>query len=445
MIVMIGLLIIFTVACVLAVLHILHKREKRTEQYLAQAERYRQIVESCKEGIYVTDTERRIIYWNRAAEELTGYRYEEVRGMPCKTVISHEDLEGRVLCEEGCPLKKAMETKSPAPVIVSYLKHRDGEKIPVEVSVSPLVDEKSNVVGCIEVFHNVTDRLTRERALTEKTRTLQAVLESIKDGVLFLDPSGRVNLYNTAFKNLFDIKQDITGRYLYEISDGRFLRTITEIEKLYRGQRCYEMFQGECPEEEKCVKEGACRCWLYRRTHGCNEKISTRCRECAAFRQVKAFLENPLELEIGDRHISVVSSFIESEKSDEIWEVIVFRDVTEVKRDAVVKLAAAAAHELRQPMQAIIGAVELLAENMDDDGKKREYMNVIIKSCYRMDAIIDDIARITRYRLKEYSKDISIVDIRASSERGPSKEDTGEEEGVKQTKEINIQDFSDNN
>jgi len=44
---------------------------------------FERIMDSLLHGLYITDQERRITYWNQAAEKLTGYKAEEVLGKRC--------------------------------------------------------------------------------------------------------------------------------------------------------------------------------------------------------------------------------------------------------------------------------------------------------------------------------------------------------------------------
>jgi signal transduction histidine kinase len=129
-------------------------------------------------------------------------------------------------------------------------------------------------------------------------------------------------------------------------------------------------------------------------------------------------LEKPHELTQGERTFSVVSSFIEFPETNDLWEVVVFHDVTSEKLDAALKVAGAAAHELRQPLQVIMALSSLLETGLGDRKPLKKYLDTLLSSCERMDDIIRQMNEMTRYRTKEYIGGKNILDIEHSSGRG---------------------------
>ncbi|HNV71181.1 MAG TPA: SpoIIE family protein phosphatase [Candidatus Ozemobacteraceae bacterium] len=110
-------------------------------------------------GVYITDRNRRILFWNQGAQRIMGYEAEEVVGKACReNVLCHIDRHGRPLCgEDVCPLFHAIRTGK-ASTVSSFVfgKHRNGKRIPVSVTVSPLRDAQGDVVGGIELFRDAT-------------------------------------------------------------------------------------------------------------------------------------------------------------------------------------------------------------------------------------------------------------------------------------------------
>ncbi|MGZ7089215.1 MAG: SpoIIE family protein phosphatase [Candidatus Angelobacter sp.] len=117
------------------------------------------ILDSIGEGVYVTDTDRTILYWGKAAERITGWRESDVLGRHCHDgVLCHIDKDGHRLCgEEHCPLHRSMMTGQPStlPLIV-FAQTRDGGRVPLQASVTPLRNDEGEVIGGVETFRDLS-------------------------------------------------------------------------------------------------------------------------------------------------------------------------------------------------------------------------------------------------------------------------------------------------
>ncbi|HEY6837377.1 MAG TPA: SpoIIE family protein phosphatase [Geobacteraceae bacterium] len=117
------------------------------------------ILDSLNEGLYVCDRNRRILYWSKSAERITGWAADDVVGHRClDDILCHQDKDGHPLCStEFCPLHRSMVTDkaSTVPIIV-FGKGKSGKRIPMIVSVAPL-HERGEVVGGVETFYDYTE------------------------------------------------------------------------------------------------------------------------------------------------------------------------------------------------------------------------------------------------------------------------------------------------
>ena len=117
---------------------------------------YRQLVEALNDGVYCTDTNRVITFWNAAAERITGYSADEVMGHACfENILVHVDGEGRSLCKGLCPLAACMRDCGPREGEI-YLHHKRGHRVPVWVRTSPLMDDSGAVIGGAEIFSDLS-------------------------------------------------------------------------------------------------------------------------------------------------------------------------------------------------------------------------------------------------------------------------------------------------
>ena len=97
------------------------------------------VLDAISDGVYVTDDQRRIVYWNKSAELITGYAADEVLGSHCHdNVLVHQDLDGRQLCVAICPLARTIETGEPNTFSEVMLKRKDGRRLSVYVKTARL-------------------------------------------------------------------------------------------------------------------------------------------------------------------------------------------------------------------------------------------------------------------------------------------------------------------
>lgn len=111
------------------------------------------ILDSIPSGVYATDTSRRIFYWNKKAEIITGYKASEIIGKSCYTSnLDHIDNCGTELCHLSCPLFNSIcENKiNQAHVLV---RHKDGYRIPIIVNTYPIYNKDNKIVGGYEIFY----------------------------------------------------------------------------------------------------------------------------------------------------------------------------------------------------------------------------------------------------------------------------------------------------
>ena len=128
---------------------------------------YERLLDGIYDGVYFVDRNRRITYWNKGAEELTGYSRSEVIGRHCfDNILSHVDSQGCNLCVGGCLLTTAL-TDGQRREDEVYLQHKLGHRIPMSVRISPLKNASGEVIGAIEVFSDISAKKNIERRAGE--------------------------------------------------------------------------------------------------------------------------------------------------------------------------------------------------------------------------------------------------------------------------------------
>jgi PAS domain S-box-containing protein/diguanylate cyclase (GGDEF)-like protein len=119
---------------------------------LEEPEVLRAVLESLKTGVCIVDQERKIVFWNEGAEEVTGYLRQEVLGRSCRDdLLVHFDENDAALCNHACPVLAAMRDGQPREVHI-YLHHKAGYPVPVSVRAVPIRNAHDQVIGAAESF-----------------------------------------------------------------------------------------------------------------------------------------------------------------------------------------------------------------------------------------------------------------------------------------------------
>src|ERR687897_173077 len=139
-------------------------RKSAEEQIRFQA----RLLDAVGQAIIATNTQGRIIYWNRAAEELYGWSKEEVMGRPIVEVTPSEEMLERA--EEIMSELRAGRSWSGEFVV----QRKDGSTFPVLVTDTPVHDEQENLAGIIGVSTDITEfkKMEELRRSEERFRLL---------------------------------------------------------------------------------------------------------------------------------------------------------------------------------------------------------------------------------------------------------------------------------
>lgn len=128
------------------------------------------ILNTIFDGVYIVNTQREIVFWNKGAENITGYSFNEVVGKKCSAnILNHIDENGNLLCNASCPLIKCIKNGNQVKEKVFPL-HKNGDRFPTLTHISPIIDDQGKTVGAIEVFRDISKE-EDYRILQEKFNT----------------------------------------------------------------------------------------------------------------------------------------------------------------------------------------------------------------------------------------------------------------------------------
>ncbi|MDY6951956.1 MAG: sigma 54-interacting transcriptional regulator [Thermodesulfobacteriota bacterium] len=121
------------------------------------------ILDNLAEGIIAHDTERRILFFNRAAEEITGYSRDDVLEKDCHEAFGGPFCGGRCAFDGVTP-QSLGHLAYPLTIVT-----RKGEPRRIEMSVTGMMDETGSFAGILAAFRDVTDLIGSQIKLGELT------------------------------------------------------------------------------------------------------------------------------------------------------------------------------------------------------------------------------------------------------------------------------------
>ncbi|MFH0926867.1 MAG: diguanylate cyclase [bacterium] len=161
----------------------------------------RHLMDNLSHGVYFIDKQGMIIYWNKAAEQLTGYKASEVLGRHyVDNIPVHMNEKGGGKChDEGSPISRAL-TSTGVYETEMYIYHKNGDKLPVLIRTAPVLDSSGHIISAMEILEDNS----------WKVKTLKKMEELEK--MSLLDPLTEVGNRRYAEKNL-KIRFDEMQRY----------------------------------------------------------------------------------------------------------------------------------------------------------------------------------------------------------------------------------------
>ena len=156
------------------------------------------IIESCQESVVTVDFDGIITTWNHGAEQLYGYRADEVIGHPITVLTLPEDLQQVLANIESV---KHSETVK----VFDTVRHqKDGEEIHLEILLSPVKNAEGKVIGVSTFARDITERIRVQEALRVSEERHRLIIEGAKDyAVVTTDLEGVIESWSPGAEAVF--------------------------------------------------------------------------------------------------------------------------------------------------------------------------------------------------------------------------------------------------
>jgi PAS domain S-box-containing protein len=157
---------------------------KRAEEALRESEeRYRRIVETAYEGIWIIDAESKTAFANSRMTEMLGYAADEMIGKP---LFDFMDEEWKASAAANVERRRRGVTEQHD----FKFRRKDGTELWAIVTTNPLFDEEGQYAGALGMITDITERKQGEVALRESEENFRTLAENAFDGILIAADEG---------------------------------------------------------------------------------------------------------------------------------------------------------------------------------------------------------------------------------------------------------------
>ena len=189
---------------------------QRRRQIVTEQARRAAIVDSSSDGIIGLTLDGTVTSWNKGAEDLFGYTADEALGKTLVQLIVPPQLS-----EEEAQFLRQVAAGESVHDFETMRRCKDGRLIDVSASVSPVRDDKGQVVGVSKTVHDISERKANEAKILElnanlehqvaertgELRELNVLLSSVLDSasevaIIATDTSGTIRIFNRGAENL---------------------------------------------------------------------------------------------------------------------------------------------------------------------------------------------------------------------------------------------------
>ncbi|VVB88283.1 PAS fold protein [uncultured archaeon] len=166
---------------------------------MATEDKYRNLFDNANDAIITTDSEDTITSWNRSAEKIFGWEAQEVIGRKLSPLIVPDDLR-----EKREQFVRSALTGTGITRIETERLHKDGSRIDVSLTISPMIDSNRKITGLSVILRDIRERKQIEK---EKDNLLKAINNS-NDGIIIADERDRYIYLNEAYEKIYGYSEE---------------------------------------------------------------------------------------------------------------------------------------------------------------------------------------------------------------------------------------------
>jgi PAS domain S-box-containing protein len=173
------------------ILHDLRQRNRELEQRIKRTEyKYQDLIENASDLIFTLNTHGQFVFINRRFSVLTGYLREAWKDRNFLDMVLPED-------RASAEINFRNTLKGKSRIFEMRIKAQTGKIIYLSTNINPFFD-RGEVVGCVGIARDVTQRKKLEQEITELKNFNESIIQSIGSGLMTVDLERRITSFNQA-------------------------------------------------------------------------------------------------------------------------------------------------------------------------------------------------------------------------------------------------------
>lgn len=163
------------------------------------------VLNNLSDAFMIMDANGRIEFLNAVAQKITGYSTAQAKGKMCHMLFGAEE------CHTYCPFRFNTGAKTICQKRELLIIHQNGDRIPVEATISLIIDTDGVVTGAVEVFKDISNIKLLEDGIKDSEFKYRRLFETTKDMIFITSETGRFLDVNQALVDLlgYKTKQDL--------------------------------------------------------------------------------------------------------------------------------------------------------------------------------------------------------------------------------------------
>jgi len=352
------------------------------ESALSLAREWQSTFDAMNDGVCLLNREGRVMRCNSAMTELLKKPFSELVGC-----LYQELMPTTLGSVEAAPFSHVQQTRQRE----SQEVHSDSQWF--SITVDPVFNEGGVFIGAVYILANMTARRQAEEALRVSEERFRLLLENVKDyAILFLDTQGRVSRWSLGAERMLGYQEaEILGQ------PGSIIFTPEDLQHGIDKQELETaVTEGRAEDERWHIRKDGSRFWA--------SGISTPLRDETG--QLRGFSK-------------IMRDFTERKQAEDERNQLLAREqearaTAEAANRLKDEFLATLSHELRSPLNAMLGWTRLLNSRKFDEATTARAMQTIERSAKSQAQLVEDlldVSRIIQGKLRLNVRPIELVSV----------------------------------